>query len=166
MHFFCWKNAAGSPSCDASSEHSVDSEPSKDNLRLLLTATGPYELPTQTLDSAPPSDGHRKRKIDGGSGSPRAAALAYQQVTSPKLPEASHSAPFSIPHSLYHLMASSSSSSSSSCYAEDVPEQEGPIDLSCRKSSTSSLCLIRAEILSGILHRDNDPAPLDLTTKA
>ena len=65
---------------------------------------------------------------------------------------------------------------------DSLPEQENPIDLSCKSSSSSPrpLCHIRAEILTGLDHDDDSlmmadddshrqaadtGAPLDLTTK-
>jgi len=168
-----------------SSEHSDEAEePSKENLRLLLTATPHYDPPESGINH-----NYRKRKIlrtaspeAAGPSSPKAGLLAqsghpilYHPVTSPKFPpESSSSGRHSgygrlSPHSLYQLITRAPSS----VYGEDVPEQEGPIDLSCKTSmspasSASAMCHIRAEILTaGIgVHRENDGAPLDLTTKA
>ena len=181
LKLFC---AVRSPSSVTSSEHSDEAEePSKENLRLLLTATPHYDPPESGINHH-----YRKRKIlrtaspeAAGPSSPKAGLVAssghpimYHQVTSPKLPpESSNSGRNSgyqiIPHSLYHLITRTPSS----VYGEDVPEQEGPIDLSCKASmspasSASAMCHIRAEILTaGIgVHRENDGAPLDLTTKA
>ena len=194
-----------SPSSVASSDPSGDDDTSKENVRLLINSAPSYhqvEAP-EALELGHHlhlhSQNQRKRTVlrtasPDGSGmspsSPKAgllapsshAAVLYQQGVSPRLPESSSSGRIGhhlalIPHSLYQLMGRSLSHplDEGSIYGQDVPEQEGPIDLSFKASSSSpappshSLCHIRAEILTGIghsIHRDNDGTPLDLTTKS
>jgi hypothetical protein len=126
------------------------------------------------------------------------------RTSSPKLPESSSSgrrglvfpsattasalfqqhllAPHPLYQQLYAQHQQQQQRNRSASPVDSLPEQENPIDLSCKSSSSSPrpLCHIRAEILTGLDHDDDSlmmaddddthrqgdtGAPLDLTTK-
>ena len=126
------------------------------------------------------------------------------RTSSPKLPESSSSGRRGLifpsatsaasalfqqhllaPHPLYQQLYAQQQPQQrirSASPVDSLPEQENPIDLSCKSSSSSPrpLCHIRAEILTDLHHDDDDSitmagqdghregdtaAPLDLTTK-
>lgn len=127
------------------------------------------------------------------------------RTSSPKLPESSSSGRrglvfpsttaataalfqqhlLTAPHPLYQQIYAAQQqqrNNRSTSPVDSLPEQENPIDLSCKSSSSSPrpFCHIRAEILTGLDHDDDSlmmadddahrqtgdtGAPLDLTTK-
>lgn len=136
--------------------------------------TGPMSPKAGLLAIGTPLSG-----IKSGDSSPR-SPLPYH-LTSPKLPESSSSGKRNeingsivpLAHPFYQLLAHSQQhqfySPNHSTINGDhnlygtVPEQDGPIDLSIK---TQPVCHIRAEILTDIhILKENDAAPLDLTTK-